>query len=250
MIGRASRGAEILHFFQAEFLEALGIQQSLGFLEKKRLVRGAAAFADKEEFVFAALGGIEVDLRGQVGLGVDLIEHVQRGGLRVAKIFLGVGLIYALREFFGIIAAGPDLLAFFAHDGGGAGVLAERQNAVGGDLGIAQHHQRDHAVIFRGRRVIKDRGNLRKVRGPKREIDRAECLICQQGQGLGLDAQNGLSMKFGDRDMIGAQQFILCGIGTSGVDVLVEKRRIGHAESIAGQGANAKEKRKKMLEIN
>jgi hypothetical protein len=49
--------------------------------------------------------------------------------------------------------------------------------------------------------------------------------------------------------MIRAQQFILCGIGTSGVDVLVEKRRIGHAESIAGQGANAKEKRKKMLEF-
>ena len=215
-------------------------------MEKKRLVRGAAAFADKEEFVFAALGGIEVDLRGQVGLGVDLVIHVQRRCLRVAKIFLGVGLIDALREFFGIIAAGPDLLAFFAHDGGGAGVLAERQNAMGGDLGIAQHHQRDHAVIFRGCRVIENRGNLREVRGPKREIDRAECLICQQGQGLGLDAQNGLSVKFGDRDMIGAQQFILCGIGTSGVDVLVEKRRIGHAESIAGQGANAKEKRKKV----
>ena len=78
MIGGAGGGAEILHFLQAEFLEALRIEQGLGFLKKKRLVRGAAAFADKEEFVFAALGGVEVDLRGKVGLGVDLIEHVER----------------------------------------------------------------------------------------------------------------------------------------------------------------------------
>ena len=56
-------------------------------------------------------------------------------------------------------------------------------------------------------------------------------------------------MKFRDRDVIGAQQFILRGIGTSGIDVLVEKRRVGHAESIAGQGANAKEKRKKAEKI-
>jgi hypothetical protein len=76
VIGRAGGGAERLHFLDAEFLEALRIEQGLGFLIEKGLVGRAAALGDEEEFVGIALGGVEVDLRGQVGLGVDLVIHV------------------------------------------------------------------------------------------------------------------------------------------------------------------------------
>ena len=57
------------------------------------LVRRPAAFLDEGKFVLGALAGIEVDLRRQVGGGVDLVEHAGRGELRIAEIALLVGVI-------------------------------------------------------------------------------------------------------------------------------------------------------------
>src|SRR5690606_33310786 len=118
-----------------EFFEALGIQQGLGLLVEEGLVGGAAALGDEEEFVFGALGRVEVDLRGEVGAGVGLLIHVQRCGLGVAEILLGVALIDALGEPLGVVGAGPDLLALLAHDGGGAGVPAAGAAALRDDPG-------------------------------------------------------------------------------------------------------------------
>jgi hypothetical protein len=67
VVGRAGGGAERFHFLHAELLEPLRIQQGLGFLIEKGLVGRAAALADEEELVGVAFGGVEVDLRGQVG---------------------------------------------------------------------------------------------------------------------------------------------------------------------------------------
>ncbi len=70
MIGRAGGGADGFHFVRQKRLQFLRVEQRLGFLEQIGLVGAAAALGYKEELVFAALGGIEVDLGGQVGAGV------------------------------------------------------------------------------------------------------------------------------------------------------------------------------------
>jgi hypothetical protein len=98
----------------------------------------------------------EVDLRGQVGARVDLFPHVERGGLGIAEVFGGVGSrTRPSRDPLGIVRAGPDLLAFLGHHGGGAGVLAHWQDALGGDLGVFQQRERDVAVV--GRRLRSSR---------------------------------------------------------------------------------------------
>ena len=113
-----------------------GIQERLGLLEEIALVGGAAALGDEEELVLGAGGGVEVDLGREVGAGVDLLVHVEGHGLGVAEVLLGVGLVDPSGEVLLVLHAGPDLLALLADDGGGAGVLAEGELELGGDLGV------------------------------------------------------------------------------------------------------------------
>ena len=81
VVGRAGRRAESLHLGHEEGHEGAGIEYGLGLLVEVGLVGGAAALGHAEEAVFVALAGFDVDLGGQVALGVDLVVHVQRGVL-------------------------------------------------------------------------------------------------------------------------------------------------------------------------
>lgn len=58
MVGWAGGGAEGFHFLEAEFLEAFGVEEGLGFLIEEGFVGGAAAFGDEEEFVGVSFGGV------------------------------------------------------------------------------------------------------------------------------------------------------------------------------------------------
>ena len=51
----------------------------------------------------------------------------------------GVRLSGGQRQRLGIASVGPHLLALFAHDDCGAGILTKRQHAMRGDFGVAQH---------------------------------------------------------------------------------------------------------------
>ena len=62
MIRGARGGSEMLHLVDDEGLQALRVQQRLGFLVEKGLVGRAAALGDEEEIVAGALGGVEIDL--------------------------------------------------------------------------------------------------------------------------------------------------------------------------------------------
>ena len=93
-------------------------------------------------------------------------------GLGIAQVFFGVGFKNSFGEEFLIFAAGPDLLAFFADDGGGARVLAEGQLKFGGDFGIAQHGNGDAAVVVGGFRIAQNFGDLLVVLGPQQETRR------------------------------------------------------------------------------
>ncbi len=129
---------------------------------------------------------------------------------------------------FGIAAFGPDLLTFFANDRRGARILTEGQNAVCGNFGIAQHHQRDHAVIFRSGGVIENRRYLREVSRTQHEIDRLKRFLCEKGQCFGLHDQHLFALKFSYADMVAGNFFILRLIRSGGVDVLVKKGCLGH----------------------
>ena len=221
MIGRAGRGADGAHFFNAEFHEAFGIEKRFGLLIEEGLVGRASALRHEEEFVFCAGGGVEVDLGGEVGLGVDLLEHRFWRDLGVAKIFLLVGFVNAGREGFGIVDSGEDAFAFFAHDDGGAGVLAAGEDTVTRDLGIFEKHERDHAVVFGGFGVVEDGRDLFEVRGPKFEGDGLDRFVGKHAQGLRIDFENFLSFELTEGDQVGRNFFVFGGIWTEGEGHLV-----------------------------
>ena len=95
VVGRTSGGAEGSHLADEVGHEGVGVENGLGFLIEIALVGRSAAFGDAEEVVFVALGGFDVDLCGEVATGVDLIVHVEGGVLRIAEVFLGVGVVDA-----------------------------------------------------------------------------------------------------------------------------------------------------------
>ena len=130
MVRRAAGGAQGLHLFGEKLFQTCRIEQRFGLLIKHRLVRRTAALGDEQKIVLHAVGGHQIDLRRQIGAGVDLVPHVERRGLRVAEIFLGVSFIDPLGDMLLVLHAGPHLLALFGEHGGRAGVLAKRQDAL------------------------------------------------------------------------------------------------------------------------
>ena len=100
--------------------------------------------------------GIEFDLRRHVGAGVLLLEHRNRRELRIAQIAFQIGVARALGERRLVAAVGPDEPALLAHDDRGAGVLAHRQHAAGGDVGVLEKIVGDELVVIRRLRVLDD----------------------------------------------------------------------------------------------
>ena len=117
----------------------------------------------EKKVVAIAVRREQVDLSGQVALGIDLFIHGERCHLRIAQVFLCVCIIDAFGKRGLVTPTRPDSLAFFTKDNGGARVLAKGQNAMGGDLGISEHSQRDRTIIFCSFRIVKNRSDLLQV---------------------------------------------------------------------------------------
>ena len=160
VVGRAGGRAEGLHFGHEEGHEGSWIEYGLGLLVKVGLVGRTASLGHAEKTVFVTLTGLDVNLRGQVALGVDLLVHVQRGVLRVSEILLGVGLVDSEVQRLLVAEACPYLLALLAVDDGGTSVLAERQLALACDFGVAQKGQRNVLVVGRSLGIVE---NLRHL---------------------------------------------------------------------------------------
>ena len=90
---------------------------------------------------------MDVDLCREVAAGVHLVIHVEGGVLRVAEVIGGVGVVNPFREFFGIVTAGVDALAFCAVNYGCACILAERELPFGCHFGVAEHGQGNIFVV-------------------------------------------------------------------------------------------------------
>ena len=84
-----------------------------------------------------------------------------------------------------VVAVGPDEAALLAHHDRGAGVLAHRQHAARGDVGVLQKVVGDELVVRRRLRIVQDRGELLQVARPQQMVDVDEGLLGEAPQGLG-----------------------------------------------------------------
>ena len=75
-------------------------------------------------------------------------------------------------------------------DDGCTGILAERQDAFGRSLGVAQECQCHIAVIVRSLRIAEDGSYLLVVFAAQAELHVVESLLSQQGQSLRSDLED------------------------------------------------------------
>ena len=194
MVRRAGRGAEREHFFFQEGEHAVAGEDRRRRLEQKRFVGRAAALGDEQELVFAigaaAALGIDLDLRRHVGAGVLLLEHRQRRELRIAQIAFQISVARAFGERRLVVAGAPDEPALLAHDDRGAGVLAHRQHAAGGDVRVLEKFVGDELVVVRGFGVFDDRFERGEMRRAQQMIDVVERGLRQRAQGFARHHQH------------------------------------------------------------
>ena len=202
VIRRARRGADCTDLLVEEGQHRLGVEPRRGLLEQEGLVGRAAALGDEQEPVLAALAGVDLDLRRQIGPGVHLLVHGDRREVGIAQIALGVGLVDAGGERRGVAAPGPHTLALLAHDDRGAGVLAHRQHPAGGDIGVLQQVVGDEPVVVRGFLVVEDGGELGEMARPQEMRDVEECPLREKAERLRLHRQHVLATEPLDADMV------------------------------------------------
>ena len=145
---------------------------------------------------------MEVDLRWQIGAGVDLFEKIEGGDLGVAEIFLGVGFVDALGEKLRVVRIRPNLLAFLGEDRARAGILAHRENSARGDLGVLQQRVGDVAVVIGRLRVLENSGDLLEVLGAEKKIRVVKGFTREVGERLGCDFEDLATFKVGGADAL------------------------------------------------
>ncbi len=203
----------MLHFLEHEFNQPLfGIEYGLGHLEQGCFIGRAAAFCHEQEVVFIALDRCNFHLSGHIIFGIHFVIHGERRILGIPQIGLCIGFKCPFGQFTLILGPGPDLLALFAHNDGGTGVLTHGIDFFSRDDSIFQKLQGDITVIVRTFRVINHGPHLLQMFGPVQMGHIPKCGIGQQSQCNGLYHDHILALKFPDPDMILGQQAVLCGI--------------------------------------
>ena len=233
VIGRAGRCAQIEDCRFDEVTKPFRVQHRFGFLVKEGLVGRPAAFLNEGEFIFGALAGIEIDLRWQVGGGVDLFEHAGRGELRIAKIAFLIGIIDAARQCFTVVTCYKDPVAAAAGNDRGAGVLAHRQQSVGRHHRVLQHLQRHEPVVLCRLWIIEDGAKLGQVAAAQQMRDIGESALCEEAQCLGIDFQELFTAEIDHLDMFGADKLVDSVVGRLRKHGAVGK--IGHEYASAGR---------------
>ena len=171
MIRRTRGGAEREHLFLQERQHAVVRQNRRRRLEQERLVGRAATLGDEQQLVGVLALRVDLHLRRHVRLGVLLLEHGNRRELRIAQIALQIRIARAFRERGLVIADGEHHAALLAHDDGRAGVLAHRQHAAGGDVGVLEEVVSDELVVIARLRIVEDLAQLLEMRRTQQMVD-------------------------------------------------------------------------------
>ena len=198
MIGRARCGAQRLHLLHQERQQgALILDGGLGHGVEIGLVGRAAALGHHDKTVFGALGGLDVNLCGQVAAGVHLVVHIQRSILRIAQVVLREGVVYATAQRLLVLKTSPYLLALLTVDDGRTRILAERQDTLGSHLCIAQELECHILIVLRSLGVFQNLGHLLVVLAAQHELHIVEGLLGQQRQRLLGHLDDFLAVKLG-----------------------------------------------------
>ena len=212
VIGRARRGAQRQHLLLQKRQQAVFGQHRRRRLEQKALVGGAAALGHEHELVGVIALGVDLALRRHVVGGVLLLVHRQRRDLRIAQIAAQIGVARALAQRRLVVAVGDDAAALLAHDDRGAGVLAHRQHAAGGDVGVLQEIEGDELVVVAGLLVIEDVAQLLQMPRPQIMIDVAERGLRERPQRLARHHQHVLAQHLLDPHALGRDLLVGRGV--------------------------------------
>ena len=188
--------------FDQERHQGSRIQNRLSLLVQIRLVGRPAALDNAKELVFVAFGGFDINLSRQITLGVNLFVHAQGSVLRIPQCIFGVGLVNALADGFFIAKARVHVLALFAVNDGRTRILANRQNALSSDFGIAQHRKRHVLIVIRTFRIFENLCNAFIVRTAQHEVHIVESRIDEHGQSFGLNLQNRVALEITDTHIV------------------------------------------------
>ena len=172
-------------------------------LEQKTLIGGAAALRHEHELVGVIAFGIDLALRRHVVGGVFFLIHRQRRHLRVAQIAPQVSVTRAFGKRGLVVAVGEHACTLLAHDDRGAGILAHRQHAAGGDIGVLQEVEGDEFVVVAGFLVVEDRAQLFEMRGAQIMVDLAEGCFRKRPQRLARDHEHVLAQNLFDPHALG-----------------------------------------------
>ena len=132
VVRRTSGSTQVFHLFLDELGQRFLGQKGFGLLIEESLVGRTASFGDKQELVFIALRGVQVDLRGKVRSAVFLVEHGVRYYLRVTQVAIAVGFIHPFADCLGVVESGPHVFTFLADSDGGTRVLTGGEFSLGG----------------------------------------------------------------------------------------------------------------------
>ncbi len=213
MIGRARRSAEREHLLLQKRQQAVSGQHRWRGLEQETLVGAAAALGHEHELVGVIAFGIDLALRRHVVGGVLLLIHRQRRHLRIAQIAAQIGVAGAFAQGGLVVAVGEDVAALLAHDDRGAGVLAHRQDAAGGDVGVLQEIEGDELVIVARLLVVEDAAQLLEMAGPQVMVDVAERGLRQRPQRLARHHQHVPAQHLLDPHAVGRDLLVGRGVG-------------------------------------
>jgi hypothetical protein len=180
------------------------------------------------KMVLFAILGVDVDLRREVTARVFLLEHGLGRHLGVSKVSLDVGVVDAAREHLLVVALGPHALALFAHDDGGAGVLAPGEDHPGGDVGVLEKLEGDETVVAGRLGVLEDVGELLQVARAEEMRDVRHALLRDEAERLGLNLEHALAHHLVHADVIGRDLAPGDVLGLGGLEeLLVRERRRG-----------------------
>ncbi len=202
VVRRAGCCTERLHLFGEELFQGLRVEERLGHRPVVSLIGRAAALRHKEELHLGAFFGVDVDLSREVATGVLFFVHGQGCNLAVAEVLGGVGVVDTFGNRFGIVEAGPHLLALVGDADCRTGVLAERENTLGGNAGVLEHGEGDKLVVVRSFRVLQNLCDLRRVGRAQAEFHFFKGCLGDLGERLGGDLQNLLAFEFGDGNAV------------------------------------------------
>ncbi|MCK7490596.1 MAG: hypothetical protein MZW92_01550 [Comamonadaceae bacterium] len=166
-IRRAGGHAQGPNLFGQKRFQLAFLKQGFRFLEQGGFIGRPAALGHEIRMVFQSLCCLEIDLGRKVCSGVDFLENGQRGHHRIAEILQLIDIADAglagpprpvRRSQFGVLIT--DNL-------GRAGVLAQGQNALGGDRCVSQDGFSDESVVVRSAGIVEDRPNPLQESGPE-----------------------------------------------------------------------------------